>query len=370
MDYIIFGNEQTKLFFGNEQGFLEKIIYNGHIMELHSKLWSVQTKEDELGIADMDEFSVQSYGNMCKLLWKSDVATVTVTLHAECEKIYWGFNVDLYGGDAVDKVEFPIIEGMKFSKNNYLLITWQNGCIVKNPVESLLSRGIETPFWMGRGKYEYTNDYPAGLSFQYGAFYCPEEYGYYFSTEDEEAYIKSYTYRYNEKTNGLDFVVTNYPANIGKTANYCIPYEFGLQMFEGDWQIATKIYRKWAIEQKWCKKRLVDKELPENIIKTDLWRVNHTNDMLGVRTQEYFDTSLFLRDTIDCNLALHWYGWNLNSDHTWNAPHYFGDECIEMGWPQKLKEWNKRFDEEGIVKIPYLNARLWEKKTKSFEIHF
>ena len=79
-------------------------------MELHSKLWSVQTKEDELGIADMDEFSVQSYGNMCKLLWKSDVATVTVTLHAECEKIYWGFNVDLYGGDAVDKVEFPIIE--------------------------------------------------------------------------------------------------------------------------------------------------------------------------------------------------------------------------------------------------------------------
>lgn len=366
MAYIIFGNEQTQMYF-NEKGYLEKTEYKGRTIELQSSLWMIQTPEGWFGIADMDRFSVQSYGNMCKLFWKNNAATVTVTLRAEREKIYWGINVDLYGENAVERVEFPILEGMKFSGENYLLTTWQNGCIVKNPVESFLSRGIETPFWMGRGKYEYTNDYPAGLSFQYAAFYSPEEYGYYFATEDEAAYIKSYTYRYNQKVNGLDFVVTNYPANMGKTTNYCMPYEFALQMFEGDWQTATQIYRKWATGQKWCEKRLADRELPENITKIDLWRVNHTNDMLGVRTQEYFDTSLFLRDTIDCNLALHWYGWNLNSDHTWNAPHYFSDECRKIGWPEKLKEWNKRFDEEGIIKIPYLNARLWERKTKSFE---
>ncbi|MBE7030411.1 MAG: hypothetical protein E7409_03155 [Ruminococcaceae bacterium] len=367
MEYMNFGNNQTKLLFDQEKGYLEKIEYNNRSVDIRSKFWCVHTVNGELTIADMKEFWVQSYGNMRKLFWKSDAATVTVTLRTEFEKIYFGINVDLYGENAVNEVEFPIVEGMKFSKENYMLTTWQNGCIIKNPVENLLSKGLETPFWMGRGKYEYTNDYPAGLSFQYASFYSPEEYGYYFATEDAEAYIKSYTYRYNEKTNGLDFVVTNYPANMGKTSNYCMPYEFVLQMFEGDWQVATQIYRKWAIEQKWCKRRLTEKHIPENVKKTDLWRVNHTNDMLGVRTQEYFDTSLFLRDTMDCNLALHWYGWNLNPEHDWDTPDYFNDECRAMGWPETLKEWNKKFDKEGIVKIPYTNGRLWEKKTKSFE---
>ena len=63
---------------------------------------------------------------------------------------------------------------------------------------------------------------------------------------------------------------------------------------------------------------------------------------------------------------MHWYGWNLNKEHDWDTPDYFDDEKRRMGWPEQLRQWNKRFSDEGIVKIPYTNARLWERTTKSF----
>ncbi|MBE7031334.1 MAG: hypothetical protein E7409_07960 [Ruminococcaceae bacterium] len=366
MEYIIFSNEQTKVAFSKDKGYLETITYKDRTIDLHSKLWSVQTKEGELGIADMTEFRHECYDGVLKLFWTNDIAKVGVIVKTgEDGKLRWRINADVFGGEAVRRVRFPILEGMNFDTENYLLITWQNGRILKNPVDSFLRKGVDVPFWVGRGKYGYENEYPAALSFQYGAFYG-QEYGYYFATEDPDAYIKTFAYDYNKNAHAMDFSVINYPENMGKTTSYCMAYDFVLKLFEGDWQTATNYYRDWAIQQKWCKVRLAEKELPEKLTKTDMWRINHTNYALGTRTQEYFDTSVKLRDALDCNLALHWYGWNM-SRHDYNYPEYISAEKKAEGWPEKLSEWNKKFDEAGIVKIPYINARLWERKTQSWE---
>ena len=365
---IEFNKGQTPLFFDEKMGYLEGAEYNGKKISLSSKLWRVETTDGTLEIKDMTSFTVQSYSDMLKLFWKNEKAQVAVTINAKCDgNIYWNINVDLYDKSAVNKVIFPIFEGLKFANENYLLVGYQNGTLLKNPVESLLSKDEQIPFWMGRGKGAYENDYPAGLSYQYTTFYSPDEFGYYFATEDENANIKTFTWAYNEKVHGIDFSITNYPENMGKTSNYCMPYEFVLKIYAGDWQDATKLYRNWAIRQKWCKEKLSEKYLCENLVKTDLWRVNHTNGKLGTRTEEYFNTSLILRDFLDCNIALHWYGWNLNHEHDWDSPDYFPDEVRKIGWPEKLKEWNKRFSDEGIIKIPYTNARLWERTTKSWK---
>lgn len=394
MEAIKFGTEQLGFCFSKDSGYLEQIIYNEKQISVHSRLWKVQTAKGWLDIASMERFRFECCGAMLKLYWENAEALVTVTLRTETvsgtsetvskyDKLRMNINVDLKadnsqcsagsnagahtGINAVNRVQFPIIEGLKFAQEDYLLVTWQNGSLIKNPIDSLLCKGEQIPFWMGRGKYAYENDYPAGLSYQYTTFYSPEEFGYYFATEDEDAYIKSYTYEYNKEQHALDFYITNYPENMGRTTNYCMPYDFVMTLFEGDWQVATRLYRQWAIRQKWCKARLCEKHIPEKVKKTDFWRVNHTNDAVGTRTQEYFDTSVMLRDTLDCNLGLHWYGWNLNEEHDWDTPDYFNDEVRAMGWPEQLKEWNKRFDEAGIVKIPYTNARLWERTTKSWE---
>lgn len=365
MGTITFGKKDSQVVF-NTEGILDKIIYKGKEIALKSKLWSIECNDKDLSIADMKEFTLEEYKDNIKLIWKSEEAYVVVAIKDKGDgKLRWNITSQVYGEKRIKRVHFPIIEGMKFEDENYLVLTWQNGHLIKNPVDSFLSKGVDVPFWMGRGKYSYTNEYPAGLSYQYAAFYSPSEFGYYFATEDADAYIKSYTYEYNKDKHALNFIVTNYPENMGKTSEYAMPYDFVLKMFEGDWQDATKFYREWAINQKWCKEKLVDKKLPDNLVKTDLWRINHTNYAHGTRTQEFFETSKMLRDKMNCNLALHWYGWNM-SRHDLDYPEYIKDEKKKEGWPEELRKWNKKFDEEGIVKIPYINARLWELKTKSW----
>ena len=362
-----FGNDQVKLQFSAENGKLEGFTYKGVFTALESKLWQVETAGKLLSIADMQAFSSKIYDNALHLIWQSKDARVIVAVSTDAEnKLRWNIQAELYNG-TVGKVEFPIFEGLRFDTDNELIVTWQNGRLLHNPVENFLSKGLQVPFWMGRGKYAYTNDYPAGLSYQYTAFYAEKEFGYYFATEDPAAYIKSYTYQYNKALNAMDFFITNYPENMGKTTSYSMPYDFVMTLFTGDWQVATNLYRPWAIRQSWCKEKLTEKYIPETVKKTQLWRINHTDDELGTRTQEYFDTSVYLRDTLNCNLGLHWYGYNQFHEHDWDTPEYFSKELKASGWPEELRRWNRKFTDAGIVKIPYTNARLWERTTESFQ---
>lgn len=362
---ILFGTKDVRLEFDAVNGCLQQAFYQEQSIPLQSKLWKVQTGSGELGIADMAGFRYERYEKVLKLFWHSDKARVIVTLRVDQEeKLRMHISVDMMDGDAICEVRFPLMEGMSFRKDNYLLITWQNGRLLKNAVDTFFSKGAEVPFWVGRGQYGYENEYPAALSFQYTTFYS-EDYGYYFATEDPDAYIKTYTYDYNREKHALYFTVVHYPENMGKTTSYSMNYDFVFRMYQGDWQTATKYYREWAIRQKWCGKRLSERRLPKKLVQTDLWRINHTNYELGTRTQEYFDTSVKLQEELDCNLALHWYGWNMGV-HDKDYPEYISDEKKAQGWPDKLREWNAAFDEKGIVKLPYHNARLWEKKTASW----
>ena len=363
-----FANGLTTLHFNEETGYLEGISRNGAYTPLVSRLWKIETGTQVLSIRDMARFYYEQYADVLKLYWEKDTAQVIVTVKADAgEKFRWNLQVQLLVGGTVGKVHFPLFEGLRFTEENDLIITWQNGRILKNPVENFLCKGVQVPFWMGRGKYGYENDYPAGLSYQYTAFYAPKEFGYYFATEDPNAHFKSYCYYYNEALHAMDFYITNCPENMGKTSSYWMPYDFVMVLFEGDWQDATKLYRSWAVKQKWCKEKLTNKYIPETVQKSDLWRINHTDDALGTRTQEYFDTSVYLRDTANADLALHWYGYNQFTEHDWNTPEYFSEELKASGWPEELRQWNKKFTEAGIVKIPYTNARLWERTTKSFQ---
>jgi len=367
VDYIKIATATTELCFDAEKGYLEKVVYGGREIPMHSKLWSVDTNQGALTIEKMSRFYVQSYDGVRKLFWENDAAKVCVTLRVRDEKIRWNIVAELFDGSTVGAVQFPILEGLKFQNDNYLLLTWQNGHLLKNPIEDFLAKGEEVQSWVGRGTYAFESEYPAGLSFQYTTFYSPSEYGYYFCTEDGEAYIKTYRYEYNHEKDAMNYILINYPENMGKAVSYYMPYDFVTQLFEGDWQTATNIYREWAVAQKWCAKRLTEKKLPETVTKTDLWRINHHNFDLGTRTQEYFDTSVMLRDALDCNLALHWYGWNMRGFHGEDYPDYISDEKKAEGWPAKLKEWNEKFTAEGISKIPFTNARLWEYTSKTFK---
>lgn len=361
---IIFGNEKLELCFHSANGTLEEIRSPLAHIPLKSKLWSVKAGDKLLSPEDMDQFSHNVQGNTLCMQWENADGAVRTVFTDDNGTIRWRIHT-LMNSLPVKQVDFPVLEGLKFPNGGDLLLSWQNGSVIENAVEDFLSRDLEVPFWMGRGKGEYVNEYPAGMSYQFGAYYA-KDYGFYFVTEDPEAYIKTYTYRYNPAVKGMDYIVTHYPENIGTATGYYMPYDFVLDIFKGDWRWAANRYRTWATKQKWCKVKLSDKKLPETVTEVDLWRVNHTDTPLGRRTQEYFDTSLQLRDAMDCKLGLHWYGWNQRI-HGDGYPDFMTDESKKAGWPQELKKWNDRFTAEGIRKIPYINARLWNAYEKSWE---
>ena len=138
---IMFDKGQTPLLFDEKNGYLKQIEYSGKTIPLCSKLWKIETNDGILEINDMTSFKTQAYSDMLKLFWENEKALVTVTLRAGDDgKIYWNINVDLFGGNGVNKVIFPLFEGLGFENDNYLLIGYQNGTLIKNPVDSLLAK--------------------------------------------------------------------------------------------------------------------------------------------------------------------------------------------------------------------------------------
>jgi len=374
MDELIISACGMEILFNKITGSLRGFRYLNNQIIIDKSFWIIDIKRisivESIGIEDMQRFEYQSDKNTLQLHWYSQLLHVHVTLVNSNDEITWHIQITSSLEECkIYKVKFPIIGSIppisRDRKTDYLLLPWQNGWVIRDPVHTLLNKAEEIPFWLGRGNLKYENEYPAQYSYQFAAYYSPEKFGYYFSTQDSEVYIKTMGFYYNDDVDGFSFSITNYPEGMNETTNYNMPYHFDLKFFIGDWQQAGTIYRKWAIEQPWCQPKLADKNTYHKIKNIDLWRMNHIHYALGKRTEEFFNTSVILKNLLDCRLALHWYGWNMGK-HDVNYPEYISKEQEENGWPLELTKWNKKFTEEGILKIPYVNVRMWDKNTESW----
>lgn len=353
--------------FDSQTGTLTSAEFEGKTYGLNGCLWNVELLDCEnkkiLSPMVPMAFCYVESPKTLQLQWESHEASVRVYITAQDGKTYWSISTasDSY---AINKVVFPIIKGFdsikKSGREDYLLIPWQNGWVIQNPTEDLLKNNLKYPFWLGRGGHRYESEYPAALNFQFSAYYADGGIGCYMATEDADANIKTYGY-YLEGEGDFSFRITNYPENMGRTKSYNTAYNFVFAFYHGDWQEAAVMYRQWAVNQKWCSKgKLTERRLPQNLTEVDLWRINHATFALGTRTDEYFSTCKTIRDKLQCKLGLHWYGWNMGQ-HDVNYPEYISRERYAEGWDKELTHWNTRFEEEGIVRIPYINARLWDK---------
>lgn len=357
---IIFGNETMKVCFRESDGMLMSIDSKYGKTSFENHIWAVNCGDSLCKPEDMDSFTAVPKEDSLNLIWTKGEEKVCVVL-TKGENIRWRIFVNV--SVPVSSVDFPIFKALPAKHD--LLLGWQNGSVIKDFVDSFLALDKEVPFWMGRGKGAYINEYPAGISYQYSAYY-DEKFGLYFAHEDGEAYIKTYSYLYNKEAHGMDYVVTNYPENAGIATVYYMPYDFVADTFTGDWRDATLKYRQWATQQKWCTKKLSERKLPETVTDVNFWRINHTNPPLGMRYEEYFNTCRQLQKEIDPKLAIHWYGWNKQT-HGYGYPNMVKKEDLDAGWMDEVASMNRRFTENGIRKIPYINTRLWIEEDPSFK---
>ena len=358
-NYTIFIDENKKT--------IKSIKSGDYSFDFNGSIWQIQFADKTVKKAcDMKTFEY-TLTDKITFNWTCEDLKVKVNMF-ECDNNL-KMNISVTNDSLMlNRILFPVYnEVEKISQNgdnDYLILPWQNGLIVKNPVDNLLNIDKEVPFYMGRGGKKYENDYPAQYSYQLFAYYCENKKGYYLSCDDGESYIKTVGFHYNEKVDGMDIVFTNYPEGMDEVNFYTLPYNYVFNFFKGDWQFAAKMYRKWALNQKWCKP-LKNTYIPKNVYDMDFLRINHEHYYLGTRSEEYIKTCELMKEKLDCRPAMHWYGWNKAPKH--------GDWYPEMAdysddkWHDELLKINKKLTDMGVIKIPYVNVHLWDNQLKSFE---
>ena len=349
----------------DDDGSLMYVMQNKHKMMPKSILWKVLCGKRYYAIKDMEQFNYVLTDKSLKLIWEHPDIVVAVVVRYD-DGYRWEIETEGTSKE-IREVVFPVFNNISkpysATGNDYLTLPYQGGWIVKDPLNTLLKH-VDAPFYLGRSNGKYENEYPASFSFQFFTYYCNGFPGYYFAAEDQNSYIKTFSI-YNENDN-ITFAMTNYPEDMGKVLSYNMPYDFVLDFHFGDWQTAANKYREWATKQRFCGKTLKEKGIHEIVEDVDLWHINHTNYDFGTRTDEYFNTNKKIKESLNCNLALHWYGWNMG-EHDVNYPDFISDEKYAEGWSEELTEWNEKFTKEHILKIPYTNARLWDSSKQHWD---
>jgi hypothetical protein len=355
--------KKFKLCFDEKNGGILKI-ENGNKSIAFSELgWMVELADKTQVTKKCGLVFSYEHSDVLSLNWKNEDISVAVTIFSEDGMLKSKIKVDS-DAQPITRVNYPLYVGVKQLDGDRLLLPWQNGLIVKDPIKNLIAPEKKIRFWMGRGDGKYENDYPAQFSYQFFAYYSNSGEGYYMSCDDGNAYIKTMGVYNSNEEGRLDFRFINYPENMGKVYSYEIPYNYCFSFIDEGWKSAAKTYRSWAVNQKWyvpLDKRSISKQIDE----LNFVRINHEHYRLGTDDKEYYQTSKMIKERLECKPLMHWYGWNKAPKH--------GDWYPEMAdwsdpvWYSGLKNRNSQLDGIGVKKIPYVNVHLWDKKLKSFD---
>jgi len=129
----------------------------------------------------------------------------------------------------------------------------------------------------------------------------------------------------------------------------------------GGWFEACKRYRAWAINQKWCRKGPISKrkDVPKTLTDIGIWLLSSVPDGVSEAwLKEWTDGIIEAARYYDVPVGIQIYGWHqIKGDNDY--PEYF---------PAKpgVSAAVKRLVDAGIVAAPYINARLWDYRAKSF----
>ena len=173
------------------------------------------------------------------------------------------------------------------------------------------------------------------------------EAGLYIAAHDPELRYKSLTI---QADHGVRFdTIVEDAGLVGKAADGP-RYPVVVAAYRGDWWQAAKLYRAWALKQKWAAKGPIAKrsDYPKTLANTDLlFRFNEKNPAVMSN-----NVVALKRLFPDLNLSIHWYLW---TQQPWcvNFPEFF------PALP-RVKETVAFAKSQGITIAPYVDPRLWD----------
>ena len=284
---------------------------------------------------------------------KLDVS-VSVSLPKGARLSRWHIKVS--GGAkniAISEVHFPMLATLTpmtaQGRGDYLVLPDTSGRLIKNPYQG--------------------ESYGPCMTLQMWALYS-EKAGLYCAAEDGEWYKKQFDFAAVPNEKMLHAQITNFPENNMTGGNaYDMPYETVMGTFDGTWWDASKIYRKWAIEQKWCKAfgpLYSSKATPQWYKDLPIWTLMYETNLVnkdaveedvlsGTVTAAAAEGYKKLYDGVP--VAFHYYGWE-KGHKGYGQGGYFPPGFGIKGWPMFIKQ----IHELGIRIVPYVQGSLFNTK--------
>jgi len=294
----------------------------------------------------------------------------------------WHIDVKHKSGMSLWEVQYPIIPGLSpmagTGRRDKLLVPWGYGVELDNPVDFVRKGGATTSSWISEfgqcdtdeGVNKIAYSYPGMWSLQFMAFYNAAKTGLYYAAHDGRARLKRFG-MYKHSVDTVSMIMTHYPdERMARNLDYALPYPVMVGTFRGKWYDAAAIYREWAVRQKWCRKGKVKdrKDIPKWLKDNDFWFWNwssHMGDSLQASPDLAAPTVVGVKRQLDCNVAFHWYG-SLCEPFNLRIPEMFPThESARI----KLRRGLKLMHKHGIHAIPYMNPRLCDPVTETWEKH-
>ncbi|MCI1648159.1 MAG: DUF6259 domain-containing protein [Bacteroides sp.] len=261
---------------------------------------------------------------------------MSVTLPDHSELVYWGINANLPKGWVITNVQFPHI--VLNSPENGKIITsagWGNEYDMK----------LQT----------YSENYPSHSGSMQLLLMHNSQGAFYYATEDKNACGKTLNAVCDEK---MVTFTTDVVASEGWTdslnCDFNLPWKTVMGYTADGWQrAALKWYRPFTFTTEWGSKPLISRNIPKWLSNKDLWiRAKGVNDTVMHAVNEaikYYGKGV----------GVHWYYWH----------HYPYDTHYPDYFPAKedFSEMINEVHERGGQVIPYINGRLWDPATPSYD---
>ncbi len=159
--------------------------------------------------------------------------------------------------------------------------------------------------------------YPGQLGAQM-MYYYDQEGGFYYAAHDGQGYSKTLSVA---NSNGSIVLSQEYFLPVSLEKHVEMPYSVITDFSEGRWEAGALIYRNWANNQEWCKKTILQRDIPEWLRKPNLFvlfsfKANYLNTPAKANSvikkyRDYFNIPLVVT------------GWSWEKNGIWIGPDYF-----------------------------------------------
>ncbi len=209
-------------------------------------------------------------------------------------------------GHALGSVRFPALVWPRKLEHDFLVLPRNDGCLIEAP-------GTSGPL--------PACVYPGSASLQFLARY-DQTSGVYVATYDQAGFLKSFGVE--KRGDDLRLALLHRPA-VAAGGEWRTGYDVALGTFQGDWQVAANIYKRWATQQPWCRRtlaqRVAEGDVPRWLTEPSLFYAYSLRNASGNRLPRVAEQAACWQELLGAPATMMLMAWEKQGP--WVAPDYF-----------------------------------------------